>query len=266
MQSSTEPPPIRKPSAATSWRLLRAVVTPGQILDRAVALEILVQNPARTLKPPRHTPRPVVPATPEEIEAMRLWFLERGRTGDAVLVSVLAYVGPRPMEALALSWPDVDRGRVIIRRALSDGCFKGTETGKHRVVEIPGPVGMDLLEWRIASGRREGLIWPRRGGEHPWGQADWNNWRRRWFTPAAADAGRGDLVPYDLRHSAASLCIACGRPLTEVAHQLGHSPEVSARTYHHLLEEARGQQGRTLEEWILEARKKIDPVSLAVSQ
>lgn len=197
---------------------------------------------------------------------MRFWFLERGRIGDAALVSVLAYVGPRPMEALALSWPDIDRGRMIIKRALSDGSFRETKTGKHRVVEIPGPVIVDLLEWRIASGRPQGLIWPRRGDRHPWGQADWNNWRRRWFKKAAANAGRGDLIPYDLRHSAASLFLACGRPLTEVAHQLGHSPEVSARTYQHLIEAARGRPQRTLDEWILQARGQIDRASSAVSR
>jgi len=114
--------PRRAPTPGRSRRL-------GQILDRAVALELLVQNPARTLKPPRHTPRPVAPATPEEIEAMRPWFLERGRIGDAALVSVLAYVGPRPMEALALSWPEIDRDRVIINRALSDGSLQGDQDG-----------------------------------------------------------------------------------------------------------------------------------------
>jgi len=54
--------------------------------------------------------------------------------------------------------------------------------------------------------------------------------------------------------------------LTEVAHQLGHSPEVSARIYQHLIEAARGRPPRTLDEWILEARGQIDRASLAVSR
>ena len=244
--------------------IAKAIKLLGQILDRAVALELLARNPARTLQPPRHSPRPVTPATPEEVEAIRLWFLKRGRLGDATLVSVLAYVGPRPMEALALSWADIDRGRLTVKRALSDGTFKETKTRKIRVVEIPEPVVVDLVEWRIASGRPQGLIWPRRG-DGPWRQADWNNWRRRWFKKAAAKTGREDLIPYHLRHSAASLFLTCGRPLTEVAHQVGNSPEVCARTYQHLMEAARGRPQRPVDEWILEARRQIDRVSTAVN-
>lgn len=39
----------------------------------------------------------------------------------ACLVSVLAYAGLRPAEALALRWGDVGEGSVLVQRALADG-------------------------------------------------------------------------------------------------------------------------------------------------
>ena len=181
------------------------------------------------------------PATPEQIEAIREWFLNRDRLGNATLVSLLAYVGPRPMEALALHFSDIKGDRLIIERALTNGKLNSTKTGRRRVAELPGPVVQDLRLWRVARGRIDGLIWPRQADGQAWRQADWNNWRRRWFNRAAETAGLHDFVAYDLRHTAASLMIASGRPVTEVANQLGHSPAVSTRTYQHLMEATRGK-------------------------
>ena len=38
------------------------------------------------------------------------------------------------------------------------------------------------------------------------------------------------FTPYDLRHSCASLMIAAGRPIAEVADHLGHGVDACART------------------------------------
>ena len=199
----------------------------GQILDRAVALELIVQNPARVLKSPRSCARRPTPATPGQIEAIRSWFIELGRLGDATLVSVLAYAGLRPMEALALQWSDLDGDRIAVTKALTDGQLAGTKTGEATLCGPPqGVLSQDLREWKLASARTRGLIWPRRQDGFAWRQADWNNWRRRWFDKAKLSVGLHDFVAYDLRHTAASLLIAVGRPVTEVANQLGHSPEV----------------------------------------
>ena len=129
-----------------------------QILDRALAQELIASNPAHTLPRPRIVSRRPRPATPEQIEAIREWFLNRDRLGDATLVSLLAYVGPRPMEALALHFSDIEGDRLIIERALTNGELKSTKTGRRRVAELPGPVVQDLRLWRIAKGRIDGLI------------------------------------------------------------------------------------------------------------
>lgn len=227
-----------------------------QILDQAEAQELIRSNPARTLSTPRSKTRVVVPATPEQIEAMRRQFLAVGQLADAALLSTLSYVGPRPSEALALEPVDLDVDRVSITKALTDGFHKETKTGHPRVCDLPTPVAHDIREWQLSLGRRRGPIWPRAKDGQPWRQHDWDNWRRRRFQPVAREVGLSEFVPYDLRHTAASLMIAAGRPITEVAAQLGHSPQVCAGTYAHLIERLRGREVRPVEYWIRRARHR----------
>jgi integrase len=99
------------------------------------------------------------------------------------------------------------------------------------------------------------MVWPRPVDGHPWRQHDWDRWRRRKFDPAKRSAGLEDFVPYDLRHTAASLLIATGRPITEVALQLGHSPSTCADIYAHVVEKYRGQQIRSFDDLIGESRR-----------
>jgi integrase len=85
-----------------------------------------------------------VPSRPTTVEAMRRYLLGRGRVGDATLVSVLAYAGLRPGEALGLSWAHVRTNTLLIERAVSDGVLEATKTGHTRSVRLLGPVREDL--------------------------------------------------------------------------------------------------------------------------
>jgi integrase len=199
---------------------------------------------------------------------MRSWFLERHRFGDATLISLLAYVGPRPTEALGAGWRDLDRRRLHLHLHNVDGeLLPGSKTGEEveRWVEVPPPVLADLSEWRIGLGRPEGLLFPRASDALAWRKYDWDNWRRRSFRPAAGAAGllswnaqtkrwEGGFRPYDLRHTCASLMIAAGRPIAEVADHLGHGVDVCARTYAHLIESQKGKPVVPVEHMIREAR------------
>jgi integrase len=61
--------------------------------------------------------------------------------------------------------------------------------------------------------------------------------------------------PYDLRHSFASLLIAEGRSVVDVAAQLGHSPNMMLSTHAHLVEELDGRQRRPASGVIRAARR-----------
>jgi integrase len=62
-----------------------------------------------------------------------------------------------------------------------------------------------------------------------------NNFRRRCFDAAAVRAGVEGITPHGLRHTAASLAIQAGAPVTVVSKMLGHAdPSITLRVYAHL--------------------------------
>lgn len=201
------------------------------ILERAVEWERIRTNPAKVVTKPARSrksrPRPLAPA---EVEAIRAQLADR----DSTLVSVLAYAGLRPGEALALTWEDVGKDTLNVDKASSFGSVQETKTGRVRVVRPYSGCLQDLREWRIASGNRGGLVFPRDDGA-AWKDTDYRNWRRRVWAEAAPDKVR----PYDLRHSFASLLFAEGRNPAYVAEQMGHSIQTLLNTYVHIIEELR---------------------------
>jgi integrase len=93
-------------------------------------------------------------------------------------------------------------------------------------------------------------------------------WRKRSFRPAAGAAGLlewdaerkrwlGDFTPYDLRHTCASLMIAAGRPIAEVADHLGHGVDVCMRTYAHLIDGMKGEPLTPVDDAIRSARAEV---------
>ncbi len=219
-----------------------AVMLLGSILQAALREGKIATNPQRVM-PKTKVPRrkEVRPLTPVAVETLRRSMLEGdGPHGarDAVLVSVLAYAGLRPGEALALRWQDVRENTLLIERSVSLGEVKETKTGATRTVRLLDPLRRDLAEWRMASGRPPagGLVFPAHDGDE-WGDDDWRNWRGRSFTRALKATGLPHARPYDLRHSFASLLLAEGRNVIYVARQLGHDATLTLRTYGHVMGE-----------------------------
>jgi integrase len=92
------------------------------------------------------------------------------------------------------------------------------------------------------------------------------NWRQRvWkktLEAAQDEATKSGLAkppyfrPYDLRHTAATLLIYEGRPVTEVAEHLGHAdPGFTARVYAHAFKDGRDRRHVPLVEAIAAARR-----------
>jgi integrase len=79
--------------------------------------------------------------TPIEVERIRA---QLARPIDAVLVSVLAYAGLRPEEALPLRWRDVGRMIVVSRTWTHGELRERTKTGRIRAVEIVDALAADL--------------------------------------------------------------------------------------------------------------------------
>jgi integrase len=222
-------------------------------LKRAVVWGRIRTNPVTSVaKPPRRRRRSVRPLGPSTVEDLRALLSQR----DATLVSVLAYAGLRPGEALALTWADVGSVTILVEKALAFGRLQDTKTRRSRSVKLLRPLAGDLAAWRLASGRpadRELLFPMRRGG--PWTDTAYRNWRARTYAPASRAVGIDQARPYDLRHSFASLLFSEQMNPAEIAEQMGHSLTTLLTTYTHVLEELRGLPPQSAEARIGVARE-----------
>lgn len=218
--------------------IMRARAVLSSILRHAAESEAMPANPLPLVRAPkaphREQVRPLAPATVERIRAQL-------GVRDATLVSVLAYAGLRPGEALALRWRDVRERTILVQRA-SDGYggVKATKTRSVRTVRLLAPLAADLREWRLASGRPsdDALIFPGVDGRTVTREA-WKSWTRRTWADAWRAARGAERTPrvYDLRHSYVSLLLAEGRTIHYVATQAGHDAQLTLSTYGHLLAE-----------------------------
>src|SRR5918999_1013449 len=210
------------------------------VLQRAVEWERIAQNPMRVAHKPKARRRIVIrPIAPAQVEQLRQHLLGDGRLRCATLVSVLAYSGLRPGEALALTWGGVGERTIAVTGASSMGRLKGTKTGAERTVRLLSPLAQDLARWRLASGRPapERIVFP---GDSPDGtltEGQWNRWTQGTFRAAKLAARLPKARAYDLRHSFVSLLIHEGQSILEVARQAGHSPQTCLRDYGHLFDE-----------------------------
>ncbi|MEA2291967.1 MAG: hypothetical protein QOF17_987 [Solirubrobacteraceae bacterium] len=207
-------------------------------------------------KPSAKRKRAVSPPSPVVVERMRAELLATGRRRDATLVTVLAYAGLRPQEALALPWGNVRGRTLLIDRAQSDEGTKDTKTGGLRSVRLLAPLAADLAAWRLESGPLRGaaLVFPSHAGGL-WRDHDWANWRGRVFDPLAARLGVAGMRPYDLRHAFCSLLIAEGLSVVEVARQAGHAPTMTLNTYAHVIADLEGAERVSAEAAIRAARE-----------
>jgi integrase len=228
------------------------------VLERGVEWGRIASNPARFVrKPPQGRTRTISPLSPVAVERLRREMLRREWKRDAALVSVLAYAGLRPSEALALRWRDIGLKTIRVDKSLSLGTEGDTKTRRARNVQLLAPLAEDLKEWRRAAGKppENSLVFPTREGA-PWADHDFRNWRKRRYTVAANAVGVSGR-PYDLRHSMASLLLAEQRNPVEVAAQMGHTLQTLFNTYSHVIEDLRGRRPIKPEREIRAAKAKV---------
>lgn len=160
----------------------------------------------------------------------------------------LSLYGLRRGEVLGLRWQDIDltAGTVTVRstRVVAGGevVTSSTKNRRSRTLKVGPEVIEDLLvlqgvqeiEAHNAGGRYnpDGLVVVNEAGDpiRPETYSDY-------FRAHAKAAGLPRIRLHDLRHTAASLLLSNGVPLTVAAKVLGHDPQVLAQVYSHPYED-----------------------------
>ena len=143
-------PTIRK-TLALLQAICREAVTWGRISSNPV-------KPVRKWAVVRK--RVVRPLTPESVEKVRRQ-LKKPR--DQALVSLLAYAGLRPGEALGLRWGDIGERTILVERAISHGEEKSTKTRATRSVRMVKPLKSELASRAAINARSASRSPPFRG-------------------------------------------------------------------------------------------------------
>jgi len=157
-----------------------------------------------------------------------------------VMWELRAKTGIRPEEAYALDTGHLDlRSRTVrIKQAVSLGRIKPTKTEQERYVDLSGALIGTLKEYvefvkaeGVAAGLTEPyLLFPGRDGGLVT-EAD-ERWHRDLFKQVLSGAKLPAFVPYDLRHTFASILLSNNVPLLYVSKQLGHSkPTTTLKHY-----------------------------------
>lgn len=224
----------------TAKQANRTVRDLSAALTQAVEEEMVAVNVCLGLKP--------LPVEEPEHRPAELWEVEGIRaamrtTRDRLAVSLMAYGGLRPGEMRSLRWGDVMEATIVVRRG--ERRSGGTKTGKKGSRSVP-----------IITAIREDLDALGRGAGRDLvcGPLDEDNWRKNVWKPARLLVG-STATPYNLRHTAASLWIAEGLTVLQVAERLGHStPALTLSTYGHLFPEAQLVRGESIETAAARAR------------
>ena len=230
-----------KPYSRTALRLMKAALS--SVLTDAVELDgLLTTNPALAITSRKKrnrvgTSRPDVnPMTTKQRDAFLAHALVREQQGLLpyslrIMWALRVKTGVRPEEAYGMQVGDIDLGAKTIRieRAVSLGRIKDTKTHERRYVDVSEGLASQLADFVnfvkaevVANNLPEpNWLFPgRQGGLVT--EAD-ERWHRDLFKQVVSAAHLPAFVPYDLRHTFASLLLSCNVPLLYVSKQLGHA-------------------------------------------
>ncbi len=208
------------PTIEACVRLLSA------LMECAVDDDLIVANPARKVRMPKHLPKRKRFVTADEIE--RVLDVVEG-SDHRLLLALLATTGLRIGEALGLTKADVGVGAasVSVRQVWTRDGVKEHPKTHHAVRTVPVPEELrDLLKEHTRAMLPATRLF----------YADDRNLNRRVLAPACQAAKVEVFTLHHLRHHAASVWVAGGVPLFEVARALGQADtRMVERTYGHLV-------------------------------
>ena len=216
-------------------RMAQAKRVVSAVLSEAVNDGLIGRNPAEMVKVPKTRERDQRYLTAEQVTELAEVIEQRMR-GGGLLVKLLAYGGLRWGEAVALRADNVDvlRRRVHVKESatlVNGKLVWGTpKSHRSRTVVIPRFLVDEMAPMISGSG----LVFTSPSGQ----PLRSPNFLRRVWHPAVTECALRDLVPHDLRHTAASLAISAGASVKAVQRMLGHSSaQITLDRYTHLFDD-----------------------------
>ncbi|MBT1173510.1 site-specific integrase [Bifidobacterium sp. MA2] len=215
-----------KPLSPRSVKSIVKVVFAG-VLDYAVRVRFLMENPAREVEIPKPEYKDLVFLNIHEIEALARAAEIVGRPVDATIILFQSYVGTRINETFALQVGDIDfaKRQIRVRRTWKNGAKKQQlgppKSGHPRTVAFPKFLTKPLRELSKGQPDTAYVFRAVRGGH-----INDHNWRRRIWHKAVDIAQLQDiegLTPHSLRHSYAAIAIRAGADVKILQRQMGHT-------------------------------------------
>lgn len=237
----------------TPWKSLKTYNNWLSCLRRVFALaksDGLKSDPTEGIafaRPQKASPDPF---TREEADRILAWF----RAHHPVYADYFEfafYVGMRPSEQIAMLWSDCDltTNALTVRRARVVGIDRAsTKTAVSREVELSGRAIAALKRQQPRSRVPGKHVWlnPTTGKRFADEQSQWKVWGT-----AMKALGLRYRVPYNTRHTCATIMLMAGANPAWCAKQLGHSPEMFWRVYSKWIDGAdRGKELAKVEQFL----------------
>ncbi|WP_373510944.1 Arm DNA-binding domain-containing protein [Thiocapsa sp.] len=218
------------------------IMTPLRMILREAADRFHFTDPWQGIKPLKVPRTEVDPFTLEELER----FLAAVRPDYRDYYVTRFFTGLRTAEIDGLKWRYVDLERRVI--LVSDTWVNGREEtpktpGSVRHVELSGPVVAALKRQQKLTGKGDYVFCNREGKP-----LDRRNVMRRIWFPTLDLLGLRRRRPYQTRHTAATLWLACGESPEWIARQMGHAnTQMLFRVYSRYVPNLTRQDGSAME-------------------
>lgn len=228
--------PYHIEEAVTVWvKAEKAAGTVKLVLSHlSTAVRSAMRSGLRADNPVSLAKRPKVPRTkidPFTIAELKLIVAEAARRGATRIIALLATTGMRSGEALALDVPDWEpvKATVTISKTLdqSNRTVGPPKTeNSNRTIRVPGE-GVPVVCAAAGKRRRRALFLSHRGV-----RTTYKNTRAAWYRLLGRLKLRTRPM-HEMRHSCASLMVANGVPIGDIARYLGDSVETIVKVYIH---------------------------------